>query len=701
MRMFKNSCKVMTAICLLGMFLLANVTFGQSYISQSKIAVVARYKSTGVELRWIPDNKTIMNLALESSFNVERRESGNNKFTKIKEIKALSKKQWEELISSETNPELKSNLELASDFLFADKVASEKEINLDEGIYELNKQKSKEDMVYAVFVFSAIKDAIVAQSLGLGLTDKTVEPGKTYDYRISLNAKSPIYEIQNGEITIKTIENPDAYKNEVFVYPGDTKLSFAWSAQPDVSGYFIERASEGDGTFKQLNSTPIYTAKGDGFIGKTNGAYEDDSLINYKLYRYRFYGKTSFGEKVLFAEVEGMPRDLTPPSSPIMMQLKNNSAKEVKIDWDFNDNAGDLHGFMVARSDKDTGSYTILHKELLPPNARTFKDSTFTTDSLNYYIVYALDTAGNISSSLPGYAALVDSTPPAKPTIKSAIIDSLGIVTITLELNKEKDLKGYRLYKANGEDHEFSVFTESFREDKDDTLNIVYVFKDTITLHSLTPKIYYRVKALDFNYNQSEFSDIIAVVRPDTIPPVEPVISNVAVNDKQIILEFALSSSADVIQNIIYRKTDMSKEWEKLAVCTPEQKTYTDTTVVINQSYYYSMRAVDNSNLYSPYSHPVYGKPYDKGIRPVVTNLAANVIQKNVVLNWDYPQTYAGAIFVIYKKDKKGNLEQYGKTTDKTFTDGNTEKENTYSIKVFTLDGGQSSKSELIFKKFD
>ena len=576
-----------------------------------------------------------------------------------------------------------------------------KTINLDEGIYELNEQKSKEDMVYAVFVLTALKDAKVAESLGLGMTDGTAEQGKTYDYKVTLNTKSQIYEIQNGEVTIKAIVNPNGYKNEVFVYPGDTKLSFAWSAQPDVSGYFIERAAEGETSFKQLNNTPIYAAKGDGFVGKSNGAFDDDSLINYKKYKYRFYGNTAFGEKVMFAEVEAMPRDLTPPESPIIIQPKHINPTEVKIEWMFTDNVGDLNGFIVARSDRDTGNFKILHKELIPKNIRTFSDNSFNPGSPNYYIIYALDTAGNISSSLPGYVALVDSTPPAKPKIKSAIIDSLGVVTITLELGKEKDLKGYRLYKSNGEEHEFSVFTEAFREDREDTMSVKYIFSDTVTLQSLTPKIYYRVKALDFNYNQSEFSDIMAVVRPDTIPPVEPVISNVLVSDKQIELEFVLSSSIDVKENIIYRKTDISKDWEILSKCSFDQKSYIDTNVKINQNYYYTMRAVDNSNLYSPYSHPVYGKPYDKGIRPVVSNIVISIENKKISINWDYPQTYSGAKFVIYKKDSKGKLIEYAKTTEKKFIDNNTEKENTYSIKVYTNDGGQSPQSALFSKKME
>src|ERR1035437_1628881 len=294
---------------------------GQSTIATSKIAVVGRYTSICAELRWIPDNKTILRLSFDNSFTIERSDSGMNNYQNIAISKAFSKEKWDSLIVNEKNPESKSCLGLAADFLFADPKTDQKNIiNLDNGIAELNEQKSKDDMIYAVFVLTTIKDAKVAEALGLGFVDRTAKEGGTYTYRIKLNAKSSIYEIEDGIVNIKATVNPDKYKNEVFVYPGDKKLSFAWASKPELAGYFVERAAEGETVFKPLNTTPIYIASGAGFDGPKNGAYLNDSLTNYKVYRYRFYGNTAFGERVLFAEVSGMPRDLTPPSSPIIKQ---------------------------------------------------------------------------------------------------------------------------------------------------------------------------------------------------------------------------------------------------------------------------------------------------------------------------------------------------------------------------------------------
>ncbi|MHB8579579.1 MAG: hypothetical protein ACYDA4_06925, partial [Ignavibacteriaceae bacterium] len=201
---------------------------------------------------------------------------------------------------------------------------------------------------------------------------------------------------------------------------------------------------------------------------------------------------------------------------------------------------------------------------------------------------------------------------------------------------------------------------------------------------------------LDFNYNQSEFSNIIEVVRPDTIHPVTPVFTNVVVTEKQVELYFVPSSSEDVKEHIIYRKTNMDSDWVIIGKFDTSQTKFIDTSVTTGVTYYYSIRAKDQSGLYSNYASPVYGKPYDTGIRPPVENLIANVDKKNIILTWTYPTLKVETVFIIYKKDNNGLLKQYDITSDKSYTDKNTNKKNYYAIKAVTKDGGQSDISAVV-----
>ena len=174
------------------------------------------------------------------------------------------------------------------------------------------------------------------------------------------------------------------------------------------------------------------------------------------------------------------------------------------------------------------------------------------------------------------------------------------------------------------------------------------------------------------------------------------------VKENQVELNFAPSESADVKEQVVYRKMDAGKEeWTILSTINKVQKQFIDTTVKTGITYYYSIRAKDESNLYSGYANMVYGKPFDNGIRPSVTNLRASLLDKQVVLNWSYPSINKEVFFVIYKKNTKNELQSYARVTEKTFTDKNPAKENVYAIKVLTADGGQSTLSEFITQKIE
>lgn len=695
------------------MFLFANLGFAQeadtTTIPISYVNVVGRYtEGKGVELRFLPDKKSVLEVAFKNGFSIERtlfdskvkrKQTDTLDYVEIAKVFSYKDNQWETTMSSEKNLESRNELEIARDFL---KNISKREggvFNFDKGIAELKDQKSKEDYEYMVFALTALQNANVATALGLCYTDNTTIKGKSYFYRVRPLGTSSMYKIIPVDYFIVAENLKKGYDNPVYVKQGDTELFFAWLDIPELSGYFVERANPGETTFTQLNKAPIHSLEGSGYEGESRSGYNDKNLINYKIYTYRFFGYTLFGEKVQFAEVKGMSKDLTPPEQPFLPQPQHVKAKEVLVTWKMNPiPAPDLKGFFVARSDKNEGEFKVLHSAMLSKDTRTFTDTTFITGQPNYYVVQAIDTAKNVSSSYPVSVTLIDSIPPVKPVFISGKIDSLGVVTIAVEKNKEKDLMGYRLYKSNSPEHEFSVIHESFMNNDSLVQEVQTVFKDTVTLNSLTPFIYYKIKALDFNYNQSEFSNVLKVARPDTIPPVTPVFNDVIVGEKKIELHFVPSSSEDVKEHIIYRKTDMQAKWEILKTTESIATKFIDTTVTTGVTYYYSIRAKDLSGLYSKYASVVYGKPYDTGIRPSIENFTTNVEKKNIILKWEYPAIKTEHTFVIYKKDDKGQLKQYDTTKEKSYTDKNTNKENYYAVKVITNDGGQSKFSNVLGK---
>lgn len=126
----------------------------------------------------------------------------------------------------------------------------------------------------------------------------------------------------------------------------------------------------------------------------------------------------------------------------------------------------------------------------------------------------AIDTAGNESYSVFTYGMVFDSVAPSIPSNIKCSIDSNGVVNLTWDKPKEIDVFGYRVYFSNNANHAFINLTGKPIETNS--------YSDTISLKTLTKKAFYKIVALDFNYNHSKFSEAIEIKRPDKIKPQAP-----------------------------------------------------------------------------------------------------------------------------------------------------------------------------------
>jgi len=687
----KSTTFILLTICLF--FGIAKLNAQEKPISEIKAA--ARYTSNGVELRFFPDRKKTLDLGLKAGFILERAEGNSENFIEIARTKPYSEEDWLQALQRSKTEEEKIQIEISQDFYISSQEKNGGELDFTAGIANLKQQKADEDFQFMVSILTAIKNPDAAKGLGLTYIDTNIQIGKKYTYRVKLIENSSVYEIKPIPISVETTLNKNQYENKVYIKTGDTQLGFVWEDHPNLSGVDVER--EINGVFKKLNDAPIYTVRGKTYKGVKRNGYSEDSLVNYQKYTYRFYGQTIFGERVKFAEVIGMPRDLTPPQKPFLKQPKHTKPDEVHIEWEMNSPIeSDFKGFAISRSDKTDGYFSLINDKLLPSSARKFIDKSFVTGKSNYYLVQALDTANNVSSSFPISVTLIDSIPPVKPIFIDGKIDSIGVVTVNIQKNRETDLMGYRLYRSNSPEHEFSVIKEGFLELDSLKNKVQTVFLDTVTLKSLTPYIYYRTEALDFNHNTSEFSEILKVKRPDIIPPTTPVFKKVKVGEDFVNLEFALSKSRDVKQQFLYRKLSLKDDWIELTTLQNDQKKYIDKKVEKGTKYYYSLQATDDSGNKSEFAIPVMGKPYDTGVRPPVENLRIKKDKNSVILSWEYKLHNTETLYVIYKQNKDGNLVQYKNTAELKFKEKANSKPVGYAVRVITKDGGKSKVSKII-----
>ena len=655
----------------------------------AKIMVVAKTGADSVVLRWAPNTPHAWRLGNRIGYIVEKQEGGSPAVRATPDtIHPWSIKRFVDAINADT---ANSYLGLALYSLSADTSLFGMADSL--GLDTVGTRAEMNTTLYSYALFSADNDPLVADGLGLRFVDTHVRKGARVTYRVRLSSGRD-YRIDPGQATVTVGTTPEGLPPGKFFAKGqDRRIALSWQeqARQQYSGYFVFRSDDGGKTYRKLNRQPLVIVTPADSRLQAAATYADTTIVNYKVYRYRVRGVDAFGGLGRPAEAEAYGRDLTPPPPPFIRNPEQLGKDSIRLTWAMPLTSPDLAGFVVDRSANPDSGFHRLTKRNLPASIREFIDHA-PSEREPYYAVGSIDTAGNAAMSLPVYAFRVDTLPPAVPAGLRGTIDTNGIVRLRWRRGPEKNILGYRILRANAPDHEFEQLSGRIWKDTS--------YTDTVSLSTLTSHVYYRVAAVNSRYNPSPMSPILSLRRPDVVPPVSPVFTDVIVTDSSAILRWVPSSSADVRAHELFRRLPPASAWTLLATLRPKDGTYVDRAVEQNTAYEYTIDAVDSAGLRSPAAVPVLARPYDPGVRPLVYGLSADYRQEgnSILLKWEYTaKRKERYFFVIFRSARNGPLEQFASvpSSQSTFTDTSLLGGGTYSyaVKVMTADGAESPRS--------
>ncbi len=623
-------------------------------VLQSGIRVIGKAYGDSVVLRWAPSRSWAWLKLNIIGYKVERidvsdKDNPKREWLTSDAIKPFSLEKFKAgFTPSNTNAAIAAQCLYGKNF----------ETNLRKGQAGIVDRAGVSDTRYAFALQSSDFDANVATATALRFVDKKVKKGGAYFYRIVPAATATQGIIDTGTVLI--INNPMATNpvpeiREALSF--DRLAEFHWdrAGAENWSGYYIERSEDGK-LFKPLNKIPFITSRPDSSLLKNDSSkaklfamlqtqhiYIDNLPQNYKNYFYRIRGINAFAELSPYSNpVTISGKDLTPPVAVNILNPEFISGKKIKVKWQKEIIEKDCMGYYIARAKNINGPYETLNDKLLPTSNTDFIDNNAFEHGESFYVVVAVDTASNISTSVPAMGLVPDVTPPAAPAGLRGRIDSSGRVYLSWDKNKEEDLRGYKVYFANAADH---VFIQISAEP--DSLNS---FVDSITLHTLSKDIWYKIAAVDFNNNHSAFSPAVKLRKPVTVRPTAPIATNVKVNRTGVEMDWIQSSSDDISNYKIYRQQEGNAK-KLLAVYKPDTAKvslhFTDTTVRANLIYNYTAEAVNEDSIHSPSSIAVQVKIHATPERPAITTLKAVYDKKGKAtkLNWTY--TAGGDYFFI------------------------------------------------------
>ncbi len=675
----------------------ALIVRGQSHgdAPSPKVAVIARAQPDRILLRWAPTTPAGWQYANQYGYVVER-------YTVLKDsllatlqktilttdLKPLPLMQWESFVKGNKYAAVAAQALYGETF----QLSEQKGKSVTQIIHKSKELESR----FSFALFAADQSLEVARLSGLFYEDKTARPDEKYLYRVYAQVPPSKMQLDTGFVYAGLADHQPLPKPlDLEARFADQVVELRWNRQhfERIYNSFIVERSDDEGTsFHSISELPILNTVPENqpdpyYMFKLDSLPEND-----RRYSYRVRGISPFGELSPPSDtVSGMGRSAF-VASPVIVQKTVLANGQVQLAWEFPDTAkAQLSGFTVQRSQSSKGAFEAVVQ--VPSSARSYLDRQ--PNHTNYYRITAHDTHGRITSSLPVLVQRMDSLPPAPPVALVGRVDSTGRVVLRWKANREQDMYGYRVYRANFLGEEFSQVTVGPVPDT--------VFTDTINVRTLTRSVYYKVMAVDRSQNPSGFSAPLALKRPDVLPPVTPVFATVNASDKGIELRWINSSSTDVERHLLYRRPMGKPEWEPVAAFKRADSVvrYVDVNTGIRTTYEYTLVAEDESGLRSQLAKPVTAKRIDTGIRPAMDDIRVTADRENrqIVLAWSGSRKNVDR-YLLYRAEAGGPLRLY-KTLpaethlyqDKTLMINTIY---TYRMKAVYLDGAQTTFSQEI-----
>lgn len=511
---------------------------------------------------------------------------------------------------------------------------------------------------YSILTFLSFFHFAASQWMGQGTID-TVNTG-AYEVRYILKLKGRKPRLI-GSVKIHT----DDWKKHPIASPtpsiecGNRTVGLTLNAKA-CQGYYLgfnaQRRKRGTEQWHFISPiisvNPYYKAKyGDGrYLYKM----QDSLPVNHVAYEYRMVGMDYFG-------TYGTPGAVvectgTEPYSgyvvPLLTTMKNDSVAE--LNWEIKDEyLPEVKSIDLLVSLDSLYGHYVVFVESINLQKRTL---TITVPEPYASFRYRINTIdGQESLSSPFDVERWDTRPPTSPIDLSGRIDSTGIVHLKWRANTEKDLWGYRVFFANNKTDEFSLCSAE--------IGTKPIFIDTIRLDNLSSEIYYKVVALDRRGNNSTFSEILTITKPDTIPPSPAFIKLIRQykNTAIVLIRAVGGGSVDLKSHTLYRRDTSETTFRALSQLgtMPGDTVLIDTTTQFGHYYEYKILATDRSNntRWSPVREM---EVMFSGLRPSLKNIHATLdtVHRIVKFKWEINHE-PGCILEFYRNNESGIYSRY------------------------------------------
>lgn len=519
---------------------------------------------------------------------------------------------------------------------------------------------SQQENRYGFGLLAADESFTVAQAMALGYADQSnIQTGETYLYRLyqytQANGQNPLL-IGAMVVNTATEYQPPAPPLPRAEVKGQQAL-LSWSRtglEQHYTTYTVECTADNGATWVKCNKSPLLSPEAEG--KNADLVYFADQLPANGSVQYRVLGITPFGFRgIPSATVTASKQGIQRNERPFVYKITEVNQGTLTLYWDFPDSLNaQVQRIEVRRSADPDGPFSLVSNGTLANDARSFVDPS--PLSSNYYQVVAIHQDNYEMSAQPALGQMVDATPPAVPAGLKGSLSTSGTVSLSWTANTELDVRGYRVFSANGANATFVEVSQGVITETS--------FGQSIDMQTLSESIYYRINAVDFHENESAMGTVLELKRPDVIAPSAPLLVQAQPSNAGISIDWQPSSSEDVVRHVIERKPSAGSAWEKVWESSGSingAQNWQDTNLVMVAEWDYRVVAYDEVGLFSS-SKPANAKATAVK-RPRPSNGKAEIATSNnqlaVKLLWEYPENVKPMDMLIYRGKDSANLTLY------------------------------------------
>lgn len=648
------------------------------------IFVTAMAAGDSIVLRWAPSKGTAWQMLNKYGYKIER-------FTILKDSTVLSTKPsvvvaplvkpaaqaaWERVMDQDDYVAIVAQAIFGDDFELDKKTTD---------VMSMYLKSTETESRFSFAVFAADMSPRAAQLSGLRFVDRTIRKDEKYLYKIYSLVPEKVMSIATGMAYIGSRDYaplPKPAAPVVTMKANQALVSWdGYSQQRLFTAYHLEK-SVNNAPFKRVNRRPMINTTS---LAKPHLIWLD-TVPEGSSYRYRLIGITAFGQESPLSEVVDGRAKKKLAAQVAIHRANVIDQMSVALQWKVDTKTPDeIRGFVIERSQSANGTYSPVG-EVSGSAVRTYTDKQ--PMATNYYRVGAKGDDETVFS-FPYLVQLEDSIPPGAPSGLTAVADTAGLVAVAWSANREPDLLGYRIFRSNFRNSEFSQITISPLSGQQ--------YQDTINLKTLSRSVFYKIAAVDRRFNTSEFSEVIEVKRPDVLPPMPPVISGVKSVKEGVEIQWKRSPSEDVALYKLYRRHSFSSGWNVVRTLQKNDTTVYVDPVGAQHQYEYYMIAIDEGGLQSAATKKFLGRALPVRVRPAIEQIEIlpDRTAKRVKLTWQYNEASV-AKYQVYRALPDAPLALY-KTVREPGVYDDQVTNNTryiYRVKAIFRDGSESEFSK-------